>query len=121
MEFFITAHVDYVYDELFNEFEEIHRLGNEYVDELFQRVMKMYHIVPKRFKPSYQEIFDWFSYLIFVFEGYNMNNQIISHSQDLDRDDEYLVTSYPREILSNLHTIQSYPQTSDTLQYNFRE
>jgi hypothetical protein len=40
MEVFITAHVDYDYDELFNELEEICRLENEPMDDFFQRVMQ---------------------------------------------------------------------------------
>jgi hypothetical protein len=37
-----------------------------------------------------------------------MNNQIISHSQDSYLHYEYSITSYPKETLSNLQTIQSY-------------
>jgi hypothetical protein len=72
MEVFIIAHVDYVYDELFNELEEICRLENESMDDLFQRVMQIYCRFPKSDKPSDQEIFDWFSYLISISEGYNL-------------------------------------------------
>ena len=39
MEVFIISHVDYDYDELFNELETICRLGNEPVNDIFQRVM----------------------------------------------------------------------------------
>jgi hypothetical protein len=69
--------VDYVYHELFNELAEICRLGNEYVDDFFQRVMHIYCIFPESDKPSDQEIFYWFSYLISIPEGYDMDNQII--------------------------------------------
>jgi hypothetical protein len=51
MEIFITTHVDYDYDELFNELEEIYRLKNEPMDDLFQRVMHIYCIFPKSDKP----------------------------------------------------------------------
>jgi hypothetical protein len=66
MEVFIIAHVDYDYDELFNELEEIHRLRNEHVDDFFQRFMQIYCIFPESDKPSDQEIFDWFSYLVSI-------------------------------------------------------
>jgi hypothetical protein len=69
MEIFIVAHVDYVYHELFNELTEICRLGNESVDDFFQRVMQIYCRFPESDKPSDQEIFDWFSYLVSIPEG----------------------------------------------------
>jgi hypothetical protein len=42
MKIFTVSHVEYVYDELFHELVEFCRLGNEYVDDLFQRVMHIY-------------------------------------------------------------------------------
>jgi hypothetical protein len=39
MQVFIVSHMDYVYDEVFNELGEIRKLINESVDDLFQRVM----------------------------------------------------------------------------------
>jgi hypothetical protein len=82
MQVFIIAHVDYLYDKLFNELEEIHRLINKSVDDFFQRVMQIYYRFPESDKSSDQEIFDLFSYLVSIYEGYDLNNQIISHSQD---------------------------------------
>jgi hypothetical protein len=41
MEIFIIAHVDYNYEELFNELEEIYRIRNEPVDDFVQRVTQI--------------------------------------------------------------------------------
>jgi hypothetical protein len=98
MEIFVVAHVDYIYDEIFNELEKFHRLGNEFVDDFFQRVMHIYYRFPQRDKPIDQEIFDWFSYL--VSEGYKMGNQIISHSQVSN-----LTTKNRGHMISNQHFV----------------
>jgi hypothetical protein len=66
MEIFITAHVNYDYEELCNELEEICRLRNEPMDDFFQRVMQIYCRFPESDKPSNQEIIDWFSYLLSI-------------------------------------------------------
>jgi hypothetical protein len=52
MQVYIFYHVDYVYDELFNELEEIHRLGNEFVDDLVKMIMQIYCRFPESDKPS---------------------------------------------------------------------
>jgi hypothetical protein len=49
---------DYNYEELFNELEEICRVINEPMDDLFQRVMQIFCRFPERGKPSDQEILD---------------------------------------------------------------
>jgi hypothetical protein len=66
------------------------------VDDFFQRFMQIYYRFPKRDKPSDQEILEFFSYIVSIYEEYDLNNQIISHSQDLDLHEEYSVTSYPK-------------------------
>jgi hypothetical protein len=79
------------------------------VDYFFQIFIHIYCRFPESDKPLDQETLDWFSYLVSISEGYDLNKKIISWSHYLDLQDEHSVTSYPKEILSNLQTIQSYP------------
>jgi hypothetical protein len=83
MEMFIASHEDYVYDELLDELKGIHRLGNESVDNFFLRFMHIFHRFPENDKPSDQIISNWFSYLVSDLERCDLDDQIISHSQDL--------------------------------------
>jgi hypothetical protein len=82
MEMFIVAHENYVYDELVDEVVEIRRLRNEYENDFFRRVMHIYCRFPKSDEPLGQEIFDWFSYLISIYEECDLNDQAISYSQN---------------------------------------
>jgi hypothetical protein len=47
MDVFISSHVDYDYDELFNELEAIGRLENEPMDDFFQIFMRFYCRFPE--------------------------------------------------------------------------
>ena len=82
MEIFITAHETYVYDELVDELAEIPRLKNKYVDNFFLRVMHICLRFPENDKPLDQLISNWFSYLVYDLERCELEDQIISNSQD---------------------------------------
>jgi hypothetical protein len=104
MEIFITAHVNYDYEELYNELEEICRIRNEPLDDFFQRVMQIYYRFLESDKPSDQEILDWFSYLLSIPEGDNLENEKVSNLQDIISQcsnsylhNEYSVTSHPEK------------------------
>jgi hypothetical protein len=82
MEICISAHEYYVSNECLDELKEICRLGNEFVDNFFSRVMQICHRFPEDDKPSDQLILNWFSYLISDLERFNLDDQLIANSQD---------------------------------------
>jgi len=99
MEMFIVAYEDYIYDELLNELVEICSLINEFVDDFFRRVLQIYYGFPKSGEHSGKEIFNWFSYLVSIFEECDMNDQAIFHSQNSD-----LVINDTGDVISNKHS-----------------
>ena len=63
------------------------------------RFMQIYCRFLESGKPSGQEILNWFSYLVSIYKGCDMDEQTISHSQDSD-----LTMKYRGYTLSNLHS-----------------
>jgi hypothetical protein len=72
------------------------------MDDFFLRVMQICSRLAKNDKPRDQEILDWFSYFIYILEGYDLGTQIISHSQD-----SYMTMNDMEYTISNQHSVKT--------------
>jgi hypothetical protein len=64
------------------------------MDDFFLRIMQICCRFLENDKPSNHEILGWFSYLVYIPKDCDEDDQIISHSQDLDliiKDKGYMV------------------------------